>query len=121
MGKYASRYNDNQTAEVATPIVNESRKQKPLVAEEVTERQAKPVSSKVDKRLKDFETVAKTARLVKTVVNEAELSFKKQQLEGSISMKLSWGMYLSDLIYQDTHNGEHLFDYSTGELIQEID
>lgn len=128
MGKYATRYNENKAAKVATPIdldVMETKPQETEVTEnnEVTEpsKPQKKNNENVDKRTKKYKTVSKTQRVVAPVFDEAEVAFKMKQLEGSISKKMTWGMYISDLMYQDTHNGEHLFDYSTGELIQEIE
>lgn len=74
-----------------------------------------------DMRKKGYATTTKTTNLVSTVLTEAEMSFKIKQIEGKISKKMSFGMYLSDLIYQDLHNGEQLFDYTTGDPLQEIE
>ena len=78
-------------------------------------------STTTDMRKKGYATTTKTTRLVSTVLTEAEMSFKIKQIEGKISKKMSFGMYLSDLIYRDLHSGEQLFDYSTGDPLQEIE
>lgn len=73
-----------------------------------------------DNRRKNYQTTSRTFRYVTSVLNEAQKQFKIKQLEDEIHSKMTFGMYLSDLLYQDLHSGEHLFDYQTAKPISDI-
>lgn len=74
--------------------------------------------SSSDGRRRAFKNTTKTHNFVEDVFELAQLEFKKKQLNGEIHPKMSFGMYLSDLMYFDLHK-KHLFDYKTSEIIDE--
>lgn len=106
----------NEVHVVEEPVVQKNTQQ-----EEKNSIPKKEVKISSDGRKKAYKTKTKTFSLVVSPLEEAQKQFKIKQIEGTIHSKMTFGMYLSDLLYQDINNGEHLFDYKTLEIIGDIE
>lgn len=63
----------------------------------------------------DFPSVVKTYKLIAASVNAMEETFFENR--NTWSSDITYSKYISNLIWRDTHNGQDLFDLTTGEII----
>lgn len=62
-------------------------------------------------------TTPRTYKMLDVVLDAMEDKFYNERLTRK---GMNYQKYVNDLIYRDTHNGQPLYDYETGELIIDI-
>lgn len=65
----------------------------------------------------ELKMTPRTYKIIDEVLEAMEDKFYHERLS---KKGMNYQKYVNDLIYRDTHNGEPLYDYNTGELLVEL-
>lgn len=98
------------------PFANYQRvERQPVAAVSVkSEKIAKP---EVKQKKKKVSTTPRTYKMLDVVIDSMEDRFHNERLARK---GMNYQKYINDLVYRDTHNGQALYDYETGELLIDI-